>query len=60
MDKLTLTIRLHDPAEKDNAAKSTAWVVAEVDRADLILPRQQFLDKYVTPAIEKILNQLNS
>jgi len=35
-------------------------VVAEVDRADLILPRQQFLDKYVTPAIEKILNQLNS
>jgi hypothetical protein len=58
MDNLTLTIRLHDPIEKTSADLSTAWAVLDVPREDLKLPRAEFLDKYVTPALAKCLAQM--
>jgi hypothetical protein len=50
-DTLTLTIRLHDPKEKTDAAKSASWAVIQVDRADLGMAKADFVAKYVTPAL---------
>lgn len=49
-DNLTLSIRLHDPAEKKDANKSTGWVVAQIPRADLAMSLDDFVEKYVKPA----------
>lgn len=49
-DTLTLTLRLHDPLEKKDPEKSTAWAVVPVVRADLALPLDEFFAKYVRPA----------
>jgi hypothetical protein len=57
-DSLTLTVRLHDPAEKTHAHKSTAWEVLEIPRQDLQLPRTEFFEKHVTPALNKIIERL--
>jgi hypothetical protein len=53
-DKLTLTIRLHDPAEKKDPKKSTAWIVADVPRADLELPLDEFCERYGKPAFQQL------
>jgi len=50
-DVLTFTLRIHDPAEKKDAAKSTAWSTVPVFRSDLSLPLDEFIAKYVKPAI---------
>jgi hypothetical protein len=57
-DKLTLTIRLHDPAEKRDAKKSTAWIVADVARDDLALPLDEFCERYAKPMIKQGLAQM--
>jgi hypothetical protein len=49
-DNLTLSIRLHDPAEKKDANKSTGWVVEQIPRADLAMSLDDFVEKYVKPA----------
>lgn len=49
-DTLTFTLRLHDPKEKLDSAKSTSWAVRNVPREDLAMPLDQFVDKYVKPA----------
>lgn len=56
-DDLTLTIRLHDPKEKQDPKKSASWVVITVHRADLDLPKNDFIERYVAPALPQ-LNQL--
>jgi hypothetical protein len=48
-DTLTFTLRLHDPAEKNDAEKSTNWAVVQIPRADLKLSQAEFIDKYVVP-----------
>ena len=53
--KLTLTLRIHDATEKKDAAKSTAWSVVAVDRADLALSLDEFVDRYIKPAIRQDL-----
>lgn len=53
-DILTLTLRLHDPKEKKDAAKSTRWAVVEVPREDLKLEEGVFLEKHVIPAFRKL------
>jgi len=53
-DTLTLTLRLHDPKEKQNAALAASWVVIEVDRADLALDPLDFAAKYVLPAVPQL------
>jgi hypothetical protein len=53
-DTLTLTIRLHDPKEKTDAAKSASWAVVQVDRADLGMARADFLAKYVSAALTQL------
>jgi hypothetical protein len=55
---LTFTLRLHNPAEKKDAAKSTAWSVIEVPREDFKLPKADFLAKYVEPGLAQMLQQL--
>ena len=55
MDELTLTVRLHDPKEKDDVAKAAVWVVLKVDRADLALSPTDFTAKYLSGAAATIL-----
>jgi len=56
-DVLTFTLRIHDPAEKKDEAKSSAWSVVPVMRADLALPLDEFIAKYVKPALVKDLGK---
>ena len=51
---LTFTIRLHDPDEKKDAAKSTQWVVCQMPRADLKMPLDAFIEKYIKPNLKVI------
>lgn len=53
-DTLTFTLRLHDPAEKKDAAKSTSWVVVKVAREDLKMDEGHFIEKYVRPSLKEI------
>ena len=53
-DTLTLTIRLHDPREKDDADKSTRWAVIQVPREDFALGASAFLEKHVYPALTHV------
>ena len=48
--KLTLTIRIYDPDEKQDASKSAAWSIVQVPREDLALPHDAFTAKHITPA----------
>jgi hypothetical protein len=57
-DRITLTLRLHDSAEKKDAAKSTSWAVVEIPREDLALSKAEFFEKHVAPAMDKLI-QLN-
>jgi hypothetical protein len=50
-DTLTLTIRIHDPKEKKNAALSTNWAPVEVPREDLALSKAEFIAKWIEPAL---------
>lgn len=51
-DNLTLTLRLHDP--KERTRQSAEWVVQKVARADLAMPLDEFIAKYVKPAFGKL------
>jgi hypothetical protein len=57
-DDLTLTIRVHDPLEKKDAAKSASWAVVKIPRADVggTLSGFDFLAKHVQPALSKLVN----
>ena len=57
-DSLTLTVRLHDPTEKQDATKSTAWVVMTIPRADLALSAEEFSAKWMTPSASHVLASL--
>lgn len=53
-DTLTLSLRLHDPAEEKDAGLSTAWAMIPVAREDLKLPAEDFVAKYITPNMSKL------
>lgn len=55
MDELTLTIRIHDPKEKQDEQHSTVWVVIKVKREDLQLAPYLFAELYLAPAAEQLL-----
>lgn len=55
-DDLTLTLRVHDPKEKDDATLSASWAVVQVARADILLPVDDFIAKYLKPALATIKN----
>lgn len=50
-DTLTLTLRIHDPAEKKDAKKSTVWIVAEVSRDAIGMTQADFIEHYIRPAL---------
>lgn len=50
-DTLAFTLRIHDPKEKKNAELSTSWAKVEVPRADLQLPKVEFIAKWVEPML---------
>ena len=52
--RLTLTIRLHDEAEKNDAEKCASWATVKVDRADLSIPKADFIAKYIEPELAKL------
>lgn len=53
-DTLTLTLRLYDPNEKKDSAKSTSWAVVQVDRADLQMDQGYFIEKYLRPNLVQL------
>jgi hypothetical protein len=55
-DTLTLTIRVHDPKEKQDKSQSACWATVKVARPDIELPKQEFLEKYVVPALSQLTN----
>ena len=59
-DTLTLTIRLHDPKEKNDPKKSAQWATVKVFRGDLQLSKSQFIAKYVEPALANLKNLTGS
>ena len=54
-DMLTLTVRLHDPKEKRDRAKSAVWHTIKIPRADLTLGEDEFLAKHLAAAVPVIL-----
>lgn len=52
-DDLTLTVRLHDPLEKQDAEKAAVWAVVKVPREDMKLGVREFVSKYVEPELVK-------
>lgn len=53
-DRITLTLRLHDSAEKLDAAKSSSWATIEVAREDLKMDEGHFIEKYVRPNLKQL------
>ena len=53
-DTLTLTVRLHDPKEKQDHKLSASWVVISVPRADLAMSAPEFAAKHLLPAVEQL------
>ena len=54
-DMLTLTVRLHDPKEKQNLRKSAVWHVVKIPRAALSLSEADFAANHLYPAAAVIL-----
>ena len=54
VDKITLTLRIHDAAEKKDAKKSAAWATISVAREDLKMAKGDFIQKYVVPALDDL------
>ena len=54
-DMLTLTVRLHDPKEKRDRAKSAVWHTVKIPRAALSLPEADFAATHLAPAAAVIL-----
>ena len=54
-DMLTLTVRLHDPKEKRDRAKSAVWHTVKSPRAALSLPEADFAATHLAPAAAVIL-----
>lgn len=54
VDRITLTLRIHDAAEKKDASKACSWATIEITRADLTLPKAEFLAKYIEPALAQL------
>lgn len=54
-DMLTLTVRLHDPKEKRDRAKSAVWHVVKIPRAALSLSEADFAANHLAPAAAVIL-----
>lgn len=53
-DVLHLTVRLHDPRERENAKKSAWWGTVKIPRTDVSLASAEFASKHITPLIEDI------
>ena len=54
VDRITLTLRIHDAAEKQDEAKSASWIAIEIERADLGMAKQDFIAKYVLPNLDSL------
>ena len=50
-DRITLTIRVHDAAEKKDANKSSRWVTMIISREDIELSQADFMERYIKPAL---------
>jgi hypothetical protein len=53
-DRLTLTVRLHDPKEKNNSKLAASWVVIDVPREDLAMPPEDFAAKHLVPRVKEL------
>lgn len=57
-DTLTLSLRIHDAAERKNPAKSTGWSVLDVPREDFKLSDAEFLAKNIAPLLAAIRERM--
>jgi hypothetical protein len=53
-DRLTFTLRIHDPLEKKDPAKSTSWVTLQIPREDLNMDEGHFIEKYIRPNLKEL------
>lgn len=53
-DRLTLTVRLHDPKEKKNAKLAAAWASVQIPREDIDLSPADFVAKYMPALVEQL------
>jgi hypothetical protein len=59
-DNITLSIRMHDPKEKANAALSASWHIVKVPREDIQavktgqMSKADFATKYLLPALDNL------
>lgn len=53
-NRITLTLRLHDAAEKHDAVKSSSWATIEVERDDLKMDEGHFIEKYIRPHLKQL------
>jgi hypothetical protein len=58
-DVLVLTVRLHDPRERQNAKKSAWWGTVKIPRADSKLSASDLATKHLVPIVEEIQKALN-
>ena len=55
-DDLTLTIRVHDPLEKDDHEMAASWGVIKIAREHVEMPMEDFVNEYVVPVLHQIKN----
>jgi hypothetical protein len=54
-DVLSLTIRLYDPAEKQDVKRSACWVTIPMPREALTMSKSDFLETIIAPALSKLV-----
>jgi hypothetical protein len=52
-DDLVLTVRLHDPKEKQDATLSAHWVTQKIPRSDMHMSKEDFVAKYLAPVFDQ-------
>lgn len=53
-DVLKLTLRLHDPKEKQNPKLAASWVTIEIPREDLGMAPEEFAVKHIAPRVVEL------
>ena len=56
IDDYVMTIRVWDPLEKTDHAKSAVWVIVRVPREDAKLTHEQFIEKHIRPVLPQLTN----
>lgn len=53
-DNLVMSLRLHDPKEKSNAALAASWIIIHIPRSELTLSPEEFAAKHILPRVKEL------